>query len=64
MLSLQKLKEAIVERVKLNPRKRKNEGTRLKSLTPIKLLTRVLLAQLKARNNSEKIKNTISFVSA
>ena len=64
MLSLQKLKEAIAERVKLNPRKRKHEGTRLKSLTPIKLLTRVLLAQLKAGNNSEKIKNTISFVSA
>ena len=64
MLSLQKLKEAIVERVKLNPRKRKNEGTRLKSLTPIKLLIRVLLAQLKAGNNSKKIKNTISFVSA
>ena len=55
--------ESIAERVKLNPRKRKNEGTGLKILTPNKLLTRlpILLAQIKkAGNNSNKLKNEIS----
>ena len=35
------------------------EGKRLKSLTPSKLLTRLamLLAQIKARNNSYQLKN-------
>ena len=65
--------ETIAERVKLNPKKRKNEGTRLKILTPNKLLTRfsILLAHIKAGNNSCKLKNEmkdkyyiISFVSA
>ena len=44
--------------MKLNPRK-KNEETGLKTLTPNKLLTRllILLAQIKAGNNSCKLKN-------
>ena len=43
--------------MKLNPRK-KNEETGLKTLTPNKLLTRhlILLAQIKAGNNSCKLK--------
>ena len=46
--------ETIAERTELNPRKRKNMETRLKTLTPSKLLTRlpILLAQIKAGNNS------------
>ena len=53
--------ESIVERVKLNPRKRKKKkktGTELKILTPNKLLTRllILLTQIKAGNNSKQIK--------
>ena len=53
--------ESIVERVKLNPRKRKEKkktGTGLKILTPNKLLTRllILLTQIKAGNNSKQIK--------
>ena len=53
--------ETIAERIKLNPRKRKNKGTRLKILTPNKLLTRlpILLAQIKAGNSSYKLKNGI-----
>ena len=53
--------ETIAERVKLNPQKRKNKGTGLKILTPNKLLTRlpILLAQIKAGNNSFKLKNEI-----
>ena len=54
--------ETIVkERVKLKPRTRKKIGTSLKSLTPKKLLTRlqILLAQIKAGNNSNKLKNEI-----
>ena len=49
------------ERVKLNPRKRKTEGTGLNILTLNKLLTRlpILLAQVKAGNNSCKLKNQI-----
>ena len=57
--------ETIAERVKLNPRKRKNEGTRLKILTPNKLLVGlpISLAQMKAGNNSYKLKNeTIQIV--
>ena len=48
--------ETISDRVKLNPQK--NEGARLKILTPNKLLTRlpILLAQIKAGNNSNKFK--------
>ena len=48
--------EIISERVKLNPRKRKYEETGLKILTPNKPLTRfpILLAQIKAGNNSYK----------
>ena len=51
----------ITETVKLNPRKRKKEGTGLKILTPDKLLTilPILLAQIKAGNNSNKLKNEI-----
>ena len=51
--------EAIAERVKLNPRKRINEGTGLRIFTPNKLLARhpILLAQVKAGNNSYKLKN-------
>ena len=46
--------ETIAERTELNPRKRKNMETILKTLTPSKLLTRlpILLAQIKAGNNS------------
>ena len=42
--------------MKWNPQKRKNAGTKLRILIPNKLLTRlpILLAQIKARNNSEK----------
>ena len=53
--------ETIAERVKLNLRKRKNEGKELKIVTPNKLLTRLptSLVQLKAGNNSNKLKNEI-----
>ena len=53
--------KTIDERVKLNPRKRKYEGTGLKILTPNKLLTRIpiLLAQIKAGNSSYKVRNEI-----
>ena len=55
----EKSEETIAEKVKLSLRKRKNEGTGLKFLTPDKLLTRlpILLAQIKAGNNSNKLKN-------
>ena len=45
--------ETIAEGIKLNPQKRKNEETRLKILTPNKLLTRlpILLAQIKTGLN-------------
>ena len=63
--------KTIAERLKLNPRKRKIVGTRLKILTPNKLLTRLTLlrAQIKFASNPCKIHkkldqtNTISFVS-
>ena len=47
------LEETIAERIKLNPRKRKNAGIGLKILTPNKLLTRlsILLAQIKIESN-------------
>ena len=53
--------ETITERIKLNPLKRKLTGKGLKALTPNKLLTRlpILLAQIKAGNNSYKLKNEI-----
>ena len=53
--------ETIAERVKLNLRKRINEGTRLKILIPNKSLARfpILLAQIKAGNNSSKLKYEI-----
>ena len=53
--------ETIAERIKLNPRKRKTTGTGLKVLTPNKLLTRlpIILAQIKAGNNLNKLKNEI-----
>ena len=53
--------ETIAERIKLNPRKRKNTGTGLKILTPNKLLTRllILLVQIKDGNNSYQLKNEI-----
>ena len=46
--------ETITGRVKLIPWKRKKEGTRLKLLIPNKLLIKrpILLAQIKAGNNS------------
>ena len=51
--------KTIVERIKLFPRKRKTTGIGLKILTPNKLLTRlsILLAEIKAGNNSYKLKN-------
>ena len=51
--------KTIVERIKLFPRKRKTTGIGLKILTPNKLLTRlsILLAEIKAGNNSQKLKN-------
>ena len=50
--------ETITEWMKLNPRKRKNEGTWLKILTSKTLLTRIeiLLAEIKAENNLNKLK--------
>ena len=51
--------ETFVERAKLNSCKRKNEETVLEILTPNKLLSRfiIILAQIKAGNNSKKLKN-------
>ena len=48
--------ETAGEGMKWNPQNRKNTGTKLRILIPNKLLTRlpILLAQIKARNNSEK----------
>ena len=56
-----KPEETIAERVKSNPGKRKNEGTRLKILTPNKLITRlaILLVRIEAANSSYKLKNEI-----
>ena len=53
--------ETTAQRIKLNSRKRKATRTGLKVLTPNKLLTRlpILLAQIKARNNSYKLKSEI-----
>ena len=53
--------EGINERMKLNPQKRKRKGTELKILTPNKSLTKlpILLAQIKAGNNSFKLRNEI-----
>ena len=50
--------ETIAEKVKPNPRKRKEKRTELKIITPNKLLARLspLLAQIKAGNNSYKLK--------
>ena len=47
--------------MKLNPQKRKNQGAGLKILTPNRLLTilPILLAPIKAGNNSCKLKNKI-----
>ena len=55
------LEETIVERAKLNTRKKINERIGLKILTQNKLLTRlsILLAQIKVGNNSYKSKNEI-----
>ena len=51
--------ETTSERVKLNPRKRKNTVKGLKTLIPSKLLTRlpILLEQLKVGSNSYKLIN-------
>ena len=53
--------QTIAERVKLHPRKRENEGTAIKALISNKLIPRfpILLAQIKAGNNSYKLKNEI-----
>ena len=53
--------ETTAQRIKLNSRKRKATRTGLKVLTPNKLLTRlpILLAQIKAGNNSYKLKSEI-----
>ena len=55
--------ETVAERIKLMPRKRKRQkiGTGIKVLTPNKLLSRlsILLVQIKAGNNSNKLKNQI-----
>ena len=55
------LEETIVERIKLNPQKRNITETGLKVFTSNKLLIRlpILLAQIKAGNNSYKLKNEI-----
>ena len=52
--------KTIAVRVKLNSRKKKRRN-RIKILTPNKLLTRlpILLAQIEARNNYNKLKNEI-----
>ena len=54
-----KYEESIAERIK--KRRRNQEGQGLKMLTPQQMLSRlpILLAQLKAGNNSEKVKNEI-----
>ena len=51
--------ETIDEREKLNSRKGKKSRNRVKNITPNKLLTRlpIFLAQIKAENNSNKLKN-------
>ena len=53
--------ETIAERIKLNPRRKKRKWAGLKMLTSNKLLTRlpILSAQIKAGNNSYKLKNEI-----
>ena len=53
--------QTVAERVKLSPQKRIKIRTGLKILTPNKLLARlpILLAQIKAGNNSYKLKNEI-----
>ena len=55
--------ETIGERVKLNRRKRKNEGTGLKILTPNKLLLDFqysnIISKIKAGSNSCKLKTEI-----
>ena len=53
--------ETIAERIKLNPRKRKNTGTGLRILAPNKVLARlpILLAQIKAGNYSDKLKHKV-----
>ena len=55
------LEETIDERVQINTQKRINEWIGLKVLTPNKLLTRlpILLAQIKAGNNSYESKKEI-----
>ena len=52
--------ETITKIIKLNPREKKTE-TELEILTPNKLLTRLptLLTQIKAGNNSYKLKSQI-----
>ena len=51
--------ETIAKRIKLYPRKKKNNRNRTKNLTPDKLLTRlpILLVQIRTGNNSHKLKN-------
>ena len=51
--------KTIAERIKLKPQKTKITRIRLKILTPNNLLYRlpILLAQIKAGNNSNKLKN-------
>ena len=51
--------ETVAERLNLNPLKRNITGTGLKTFTPNKLLIRlpILLAQIKAGNNSYRLKN-------
>ena len=53
--------ETIAERMKLNPRNIKRKGTGLTIFDSKQLLTRllILLAQIKARKNSNKLKNEI-----
>ena len=61
MIKNQEPGETNAEKMKLNPRKRKITGKGLKILTPNKLLARlpILLAQIKARNNLNKLNNEI-----
>ena len=56
-----KILEIIEETLIFNRENRKQQGLGLKILTPNQSLSRlpITLAQLKARNNSEKLKNEI-----
>ena len=58
---LDKILKIVKEILDFNKRIRKQQDSRLKVLTPNQMLSRlpITLAQLKAGNNSEKLKNEI-----